>query len=550
MSRLKKRAFRYPPLRLEDSSNLWGFWVVFVCLSSAIILFHVLMGGSPWCLLGMVFLLLTILHWARGTLLLAKARARWEQAGIRGILVHSDSPTWKDHIRDRWLPELGDRFVTLNWSERKRWEPCLEVHIWRHFCGTYRNFNPAIILFNGLRRPWVVGFYYAFQLAKHGDANLLDYLESLVRQKLGEKQDQERLEQLAMTLRKKAALAWKAKCSDWMKRWVFPVGGSPLLRTLLILALLIALRVIWGLVWPVSQPPDSIPAIYESGQPGQYRLLLDDGHEDLKPVKPGDRYDAHRNDYTLVAPEQEADRRRIASSLTDGYLEIVDFDLVQLDDRGTQAFCLGLRYDITGNCSYVYRIQGQRVVPLLSSLALGQAFTDLFPLQLDEDPQMEFALSDDATFRRYEWAGDRWEARYDPRVEWFFFLEYGFYDLTRIGPRDWVRSFEALDWRAIVFLVLLLCGAVRILIRLRGRLRLLAVAQYLLDTPLRVYLLAWIVIILLELPFLNYFVGSIYLINLLLWPVTLLGLVMWTAEGWISWAQIRTEREEGKAESG
>lgn len=100
--------------------------------------------------------------------------------GIRCLVIHSDSPTWQDHIRDTWMPRLGGRATSLNWSERNRWPNSLEVRLFRSFIEGRLNFNPAVLVFRGLRRPLVFRFYYAFQQAKYGRAQYLEALEAQV----------------------------------------------------------------------------------------------------------------------------------------------------------------------------------------------------------------------------------------------------------------------------------------------------------------------------------------------------------------------------------
>jgi hypothetical protein len=111
-----------------------------------------------------------------GLSLLAIVRRRWTSRGVRCLLVCSDSPLWRDHIQTRWLPRMGDVAIVLNWSERSSWRSDLRVRVFRRFCGERRNFNPAVVVFRGLREPYVFRFFYAFQEVK---ANRRQYLETL-----------------------------------------------------------------------------------------------------------------------------------------------------------------------------------------------------------------------------------------------------------------------------------------------------------------------------------------------------------------------------------
>ena len=111
-----------------------------------------------------------------GLILLAIVRRRWTRRGVRCLLVYSDSPAWRDHIQTSWLSRMGDVAIVLNWSERASWRSDLRVRVFRRFCAERRNFNPAVVVFRGLREPYVFRFFYAFQEVK---ANRRQYLEAL-----------------------------------------------------------------------------------------------------------------------------------------------------------------------------------------------------------------------------------------------------------------------------------------------------------------------------------------------------------------------------------
>jgi hypothetical protein len=109
--------------------------------------------------------------------LLLAVRRWWTPKGVRCLLIYSKSPNWEAHVREQWLPRLGDVAVTLNWSERASWTPNLAVRIFRHFCGR-RDFNPAVVVFQGLDHPLVFRFFPAFKQAKAGRPGHLERLEA------------------------------------------------------------------------------------------------------------------------------------------------------------------------------------------------------------------------------------------------------------------------------------------------------------------------------------------------------------------------------------
>jgi hypothetical protein len=120
-----------------------------------------------------------------GRLVLSRVAAEWAPRGVRCLLVHSNSRLWEGRIASHWLPRLGDRAVTLNWSERSTWPASLEVQVFKSFCSAQRNFNPAVVVFRGLREPLVFRFYHAFREASIGRSQYLDEQEKRLFDSLG-----------------------------------------------------------------------------------------------------------------------------------------------------------------------------------------------------------------------------------------------------------------------------------------------------------------------------------------------------------------------------
>ena len=137
-------------------------------------------GGWIWVLFAApacVGLATVLWRATRGYLLLIEARRHLGSRGVRFIVVYSASPHWQRHVLDNWLPRFGARAVSINWSERARWRSTLEVRLFDHFVKAPLNFNPAVLVLRGLKRPLVYRFYYAFQHAKHGRTDYLERLE-------------------------------------------------------------------------------------------------------------------------------------------------------------------------------------------------------------------------------------------------------------------------------------------------------------------------------------------------------------------------------------
>ena len=111
---------------------------------------------------------------------LVLVRLRWRPRGVRCLVATSNSPNWEIYVRDQWLARIGAVAVVLTWSERSSWRSTLAVRVFRHFCGTWRNDNPAVIVFRGLRRPYVFRFYEAFSEVKAGRPQYLEELEAQI----------------------------------------------------------------------------------------------------------------------------------------------------------------------------------------------------------------------------------------------------------------------------------------------------------------------------------------------------------------------------------
>lgn len=117
--------------------------------------------------------------------ILLEVRRLWAPRGARGLLVHSNAEAWKDYIAERWVPRIGERVALFNWSERATRRGSLEARVFHHFCGETRNFNPAVVVFRGLKRPLVFRFYYAFLEVRAGRPQYLEEQERGMFEALG-----------------------------------------------------------------------------------------------------------------------------------------------------------------------------------------------------------------------------------------------------------------------------------------------------------------------------------------------------------------------------
>ena len=100
------------------------------------------------------------------------------------MFVYSDSPTWKDYIETKILPQIRDRAVILNWSERRKWKNSLAVLAFRYF-GGHKNFNPIGIVFRPFRLVKAYRFFEAFKEFKHGDTEKVEKMKRELFEALG-----------------------------------------------------------------------------------------------------------------------------------------------------------------------------------------------------------------------------------------------------------------------------------------------------------------------------------------------------------------------------
>ena len=178
-TRERKRAAKAMPPRLEAESP--GCLVVILVYSSICAFLFWQTRWWTWVALGVpaaIALVVVITRELRGRTLLAECRRAFAPRGVHFLVVHSDSPVWNAHIRDRWLPRFGQTAVLLNWTDRARWKRSLEVRLFNHFIKSPRNFTPAVLVLRGSERPLVFRFFYAFQQAQHGRIEYLNKLEA------------------------------------------------------------------------------------------------------------------------------------------------------------------------------------------------------------------------------------------------------------------------------------------------------------------------------------------------------------------------------------
>jgi hypothetical protein len=177
-TRERKRAARAVPPALEPTSRPLALVVLLAFVMFCWLLYWQ-RGWWVWLLVAIPAASLLIVLTASllyEIALLVLARLLLSPRGIRCVVVHSQSPLWQDRIAATWLPRLGKAAVTLDWTQRGTWRRTLAVALFHRFCGQ-SDFNPAVIVFRGVRRPYVFRFRRAFHEVKRGRLQYVHALE-------------------------------------------------------------------------------------------------------------------------------------------------------------------------------------------------------------------------------------------------------------------------------------------------------------------------------------------------------------------------------------
>jgi hypothetical protein len=305
-----------------------------------------------------------------------------------------------------------------------------------------------------------------------------------------------------------------------------------------------------GVIVPVTQTPDYTLAIYQvKAEKEHYGIFADDGGLYLPITKWNQNEDYQRKELRITHPGKWDRHEGVASGLTDGVREGVQFRPIDVDGDEHQDVFLLVMLDLGPFISYVYEIQNDRAVPLFNSehtqlIDFGNsAIVETFvPMQLDEDAQVEFAAVDGGTMRIYQFDGARWSARYDPQVERFFIASSSMSFI--LGRSDQtLRNLPSWPWRAAGLLGLLLVGALYLMLKAPKPFRVRAVLLYLVEAPIRAYCLVWIFVLVLQIPVLNSFVGMSLLFIGMLWPIIWGVLFYVYSLNWLRWARHRQEAE-------
>src|SRR5215212_7236248 len=133
---------------MSNKPSQWLLWPLLIVLLPLVVVVIVL-----WCVAAISLLLVVWMTWC--------PRGRY------ALVVYSNSPIWQQYFEERVLPEIGDRAVTLNWSDRKRWRFSLPAALFSIFAGS-KDFNPVVIVFQPWKWPRRFRFFRAFQSFKRG----------------------------------------------------------------------------------------------------------------------------------------------------------------------------------------------------------------------------------------------------------------------------------------------------------------------------------------------------------------------------------------------
>lgn len=137
-----------------------------------------IIGAAIFTFVFSPFILLWLLvAWGRRMAVHLAVWRKWLRRGRCVLFVFSDNPLWAERIRGQVLPRLGERAVTLNWSERGRWDSeDLAVRVFRVYSGR-REFNPLAVVFRPLRPARVFRFYRPYDELARGRPDQVERME-------------------------------------------------------------------------------------------------------------------------------------------------------------------------------------------------------------------------------------------------------------------------------------------------------------------------------------------------------------------------------------
>ena len=93
------------------------------------------------------------------------------------LFVYSNHNSHTEYLKEYIIPQLEDRALFLNWSQRATWNKSeLPVKVFLHWSGDI-NFNPMAIIFDKKLDVKTIRFYQAFKNKNHGDDTLLKQKE-------------------------------------------------------------------------------------------------------------------------------------------------------------------------------------------------------------------------------------------------------------------------------------------------------------------------------------------------------------------------------------
>ncbi len=159
----KRRRKAMPePIERTNSLGCLASIILYVAVCAGVFALTSWPAALAFTVFGVFALGVVALRYLYRLTLLVIVQRKWSRHGLRCLVVYSNSPTWESHIRQAWLSRIGDNAVLLNWSERQSWPGGLAVRVFRAFCSRWRSYNPAVIIFRGLKQPYVFRFFERF----------------------------------------------------------------------------------------------------------------------------------------------------------------------------------------------------------------------------------------------------------------------------------------------------------------------------------------------------------------------------------------------------
>ncbi len=116
------------------------------------------------------------IHMLRGFFINLSVWMKWCRQGKYVLFVYSNSPNWQNYIEEKFLPQIKDHSIILNWSERRTWPRDFALEVYKYYHGRYQ-YNPMAVVFQPFIKTKVFRFFKPFHKHKKGHPEDLEKME-------------------------------------------------------------------------------------------------------------------------------------------------------------------------------------------------------------------------------------------------------------------------------------------------------------------------------------------------------------------------------------